>query len=326
MPKISKLESMGTRETYSIEMAAPYHNYIVNDGLVSANSHSAAYALLAYQMAYLKTHFPIEFMTSQLTCATKDQNFFSIYLAEAKRMGIKILPPDINKSKSDFTIEGDSIRFSLSAIRDIGPVPAKELAAAAPFNSLKEIVDLSTISKGKNTKVANKKVLTALVFSGALSSFGTNPIDIYIDLMNLRKDKFDEKVLRESLLQTSLQEYERLYLSTNIVHNPLLGIAIPVKWHEVRVKDTVETTVIIDSIREIETPKTDTMAILDLITLEGNISAALFSKMYQKFHNLVPGMFLKVKLTLSPKGYSIKEMSIPKKLNKHLERREEEKT
>lgn len=324
MSKVAKLRKIGVEDTFSIEMKAPYHNYIIENGIVSANSHSAAYALLAYQMAYLKAHFPIEFMAAQLTCTIKDPKFFPKYLSETKKMGIKILPPDINKSKEHFTIEGDSIRFGLEAIRDIGHIPAKELAAAAPFQSLEDIIKLTVEHNDRNLKVANKKVLTALTFTGALSSFGNNPIDIYIELMKLRKDKFDETELRTSLVKTPMQEYERNYLSTNILYNPLLGIAAPIEWNKLKEKESIDTIVIVDSIHEIKTAKGNDMAILELITLEDTISAALFPDLYQRHKNIIPGTYIKIELVSTEKGYFIRDLHIPKKLNKHLITNEEE--
>ncbi|NLF82997.1 MAG: DNA polymerase III subunit alpha, partial [Candidatus Gastranaerophilales bacterium] len=76
-------------------------------------SHSAAYALLAYQTAYLKAHYPVEYMSALLSSVSSNQDKIQLYIAECQKMGINVLPPDINKSKADFTPDGNSIRFGL---------------------------------------------------------------------------------------------------------------------------------------------------------------------------------------------------------------------
>ena len=83
-------------------------------------SHSAAYALIAYQTAYLKTHYPIEFMASLLTSEVQNADKMVRYIAECRDMSIPILPPDVNESHRDFTVTGDQIRFGLAAVKNVG--------------------------------------------------------------------------------------------------------------------------------------------------------------------------------------------------------------
>ncbi len=136
-------------------------------------SHSVAYGIVAYQTAYLKANYPIEFMTAVLTSeighssigAEDKENKLVTYLEEARRMGMKILPPDVNKSESKFSIEGQEIRFGLLAIKNVGSGAAESIVAAArekPFASLDDLcarVDLHAI---------NKKALESLTKAGAL--------------------------------------------------------------------------------------------------------------------------------------------------------------
>ena len=82
-------------------------------------SHSAAYALIAYQTAYLKAHYPAEFMAALLS-NTSDQDKIALYLNDCRRMGIKMLPPDINQSKREFTLDKGAIRFGLGAVKNLG--------------------------------------------------------------------------------------------------------------------------------------------------------------------------------------------------------------
>src|SRR3981189_2822194 len=83
-------------------------------------SHSCAYALLAYQTAYLKTHYPVEFMAALLTSETGNTEKVVKYINESRGMGITVLPPDVNSSDLDFTPVGEAIRFGLQAIKNVG--------------------------------------------------------------------------------------------------------------------------------------------------------------------------------------------------------------
>ena len=83
-------------------------------------SHSCAYALLAYQTAYLKTHFPVEFMAALLTSETGNTEKVVKYINESRGIGITVLPPDVNSSDLDFTPVGEAIRFGLQAIKNVG--------------------------------------------------------------------------------------------------------------------------------------------------------------------------------------------------------------
>jgi DNA polymerase-3 subunit alpha len=136
-------------------------------------SHSVAYGLVAYQTAYLKTNFPIEFMTAVLTSeighssigAEDKENKLVTYLEEGRRMGLKVLPPDVNKSLSKFDIQDGQIRFGLLAIKNVGSGAADSIVAAAAeksFTSLDDFcarVDLHAI---------NKKAVESLIKAGAM--------------------------------------------------------------------------------------------------------------------------------------------------------------
>lgn len=126
-------------------------------------SHSAGYAVQAYQDMWLKTKYPLEFYTSLLTIETEKT---SEIIKESKKFGIRILPPDINTSDIGFTIDGNSIRFGLMAIKNVGPSAAKEIIDNRPFESFEDL--LRKVAKGK----VNKKVKNALFSAGALDRFG----------------------------------------------------------------------------------------------------------------------------------------------------------
>jgi len=142
-------------------------------------SHAVCYAMIAYQTAYLKAHFPECFMAALLTSDLNDIDRIAIEIAECERMGIKVLPPDVNESFVDFGVvkESGNIRFGLAAIKNIGEVPARvivrERKKNGPYKSFEDFVDrlCKTDVEGSTERVVlNKKVLEALAQSGALDS------------------------------------------------------------------------------------------------------------------------------------------------------------
>lgn len=131
-------------------------------------SHSAAYALLAYQTAYLKAHYPLYFMASILTYEANKSEEVSKYIAVANEMGIKILPPDINKSEAGFSVENGAIRIGLQAIKNVGEEAINEIINKRPYSSL---LDFCT---KVDTKKVNRKTVEALIKAGAFDSLESN--------------------------------------------------------------------------------------------------------------------------------------------------------
>ncbi len=133
-------------------------------------SHSAAYALVAFQTAYLKAHYPLCFMTALLSYEMEKAEQVVKYVHVCRQMGIDILPPDVNESEVAFTISGEKIRFGLAAVKNVGEGAIEEILKArregGPFKSLEDFclrVDL---------KKVNRRVLEALIKSGAMDSLG----------------------------------------------------------------------------------------------------------------------------------------------------------
>jgi len=133
-------------------------------------SHAAAYSVLAFQTAYLKAHFPAEFMAAVLTHNKNNLENIYFFLKEAKRMGIQVAGPDVNESQLDFTVNKvGTIRFGLSALKGVGEGPVENLMEerikSGDFNSLVDMV------KRLNLRTMNKRCLDSLVLGGALDSF-----------------------------------------------------------------------------------------------------------------------------------------------------------
>jgi DNA polymerase III subunit alpha len=133
-------------------------------------SHSCAYALLAYQTAYLKTHFPVEFMAALLTSETGNAEKQVKYINEARGMSIPILPPDVNESDLFFTPVGDSIRFGLAAIKNVGENTAKAIRDSRLSQG--EFKFLYEFCERIEPRFLNKRVFESLIKCGAMDSFG----------------------------------------------------------------------------------------------------------------------------------------------------------
>jgi DNA polymerase III subunit alpha len=133
-------------------------------------SHSCAYALLAYQTAYLKTHYPVEFIAALLTSEAGNTDKIVKYINEARGMSISILPPDVNESDLYFTPVGEAIRFGLAAIKNVGENTAKAIRESrltqGEFRSLYEFCERI------ESRFLNKRVFESLIKSGAMDSLG----------------------------------------------------------------------------------------------------------------------------------------------------------
>ena len=166
------------------ETLVPFADYAFN------KAHSASYGVLSYWTAYLKAHYPAEFMAALLTSVKGDKDKSAIYLNECRRLGIKVLPPDVNESLSNFTSVGPDIRFGLSAIRNVGEnVVAGIVAARDDDGAFTDFVDF--LDKVPS-QVCNKRVVDSLIKAGAFDSLGhrrralaavaDDAVDQYVDL------------------------------------------------------------------------------------------------------------------------------------------------
>jgi DNA polymerase-3 subunit alpha len=129
-------------------------------------SHATAYGMIAYETAYLKAHFPLEFMAVLMNSEQKNIDKLKILLEETKKMGIKVLPPDINESLSKFTITGkNTIRFGLTAIKNVGHNVVEKIVEerkkAGPYLSIENFIERMP------TEVLNKKSMESLIKAGA---------------------------------------------------------------------------------------------------------------------------------------------------------------
>ncbi|KXG75235.1 DNA polymerase III subunit alpha [Fervidicola ferrireducens] len=150
-------------------------------------SHSVAYAITAYRTVYLREHFPLEYFSSLFNLYSDSPSHFQLYLCEARRRGIKLLLPDINKSTAGFRPEGDSaIRTGLALIKNLGPRGIEEILKVRRDGPFESFFDFC---RRVDRKIINAKVLESLIFSGAFDSFGTPRSALLISLKWLLSEK-----------------------------------------------------------------------------------------------------------------------------------------
>jgi DNA polymerase-3 subunit alpha len=166
--RVVSITPMGEQDTYDLTVEKD-HNFVA-DGLIVHNSHSAAYALVAYQCAYLKAHYPAEFMAATMTSELSDTARIFTLIEESRRMGIEVRPPDVNTSDLRFSIEDGAIRIGLAAIRNVGEGAVEALIAAREADgAFKDVFDMAgRVAAG----VFNRRVLESLICAGACDALG----------------------------------------------------------------------------------------------------------------------------------------------------------
>lgn len=290
-------------------------------------SHAAAYSVVAYQTAYLKCYYPVEYMAALMTSVIDNTDKVSEYIVTCRQMGISILPPDINEGEWDFSVSGDSIRYGLSAIKGLGkPVIdalVEERNLNGPYTSLKDIV------MRLSNKEVNKRTMESFIKAGALDSLpGTRKqkMQVYvqvIDSANQEKKNnlsgqmslFDFAENKEEFSQDielpDVGEYEREQFLA--FEKEVLGIyasghpleEYEKKWRKhisktandfllneegvVKVADgAIEIIGGMITSKTIKTTRTNSMmAFITIEDLYGTIEVILFPRDYEKYKNLL---------------------------------------
>jgi DNA polymerase-3 subunit alpha len=222
------------------DVLVPFAGYAFN------KAHSAAYGLVSYWTAYLKANYPAEYMAAVLTSVGDDKDKSALYLSEARRMGVKVLPPDVNASIATFAAVGADVRFGLAAIRNVGANVVEAIVATR--KSKGEFTSFADFLRKVPAVVCNKRVIESLVKAGAFDSFGhprkglalihEQAVDSVIDL------KRNEAIGQDSLFGGDEQaeaafevavpdtewdkktrlNFEREMLGLYVSDHPLLGI------------------------------------------------------------------------------------------------------
>ncbi len=274
-------------------------------------SHSAAYAIITYQTAWLRANYPVEFMAAILTSIMDTMDKIPKYLEECRQMGITILPPDINESQDNFTVTGNQIRFGLAAIKNVGREAVTEIIADreanGAFTSLNNLCERLTL---------NRRMLESLIKGGALDCFGAKRSQLLAVLeevlvLNRQASKakdsqqmslFDFGMAEGPLVEINLPVMEELsHIELLAMEKEMIGFFIsghPLDQYETLIKQvsarsvvslaeempntTVKVVGIIGQVQKRLTKNGDAMAIFVLEDKESTIRCVAFPKAYEE--------------------------------------------
>jgi len=198
--EIVKIELIGQDNVYDVEMAAPNHNFVVNDGIVTCNSHAVAYCYVARTCAYLKYYYPIEWWAAVLSNSSDDD------LQSNWQYNAAItLPPDVNKSTTEFAITGvapnERILSPLSLVKGVGVATMAELLSKRPFTSLEDML------RKVNRSIVDKGTMLKLILSGTLNQFF--PVDT-TDVEKMQIFLNTKATIENKVMETVPDEYRNL--------------------------------------------------------------------------------------------------------------------
>ena len=162
------------RAEFIFELVAKFAGYGFN------KSHAAAYALIAYQTAYLKANYPIEFLAASMTLDIGNMDKLNIFAQEARRMGIRIEPPSVNRSEAGFVPSDGAIRYSLAALKNVGRQAVDHICAERQARGA--FRDVSDFARAINPRLVNKRALETLTAAGALDELGINRATAYANV------------------------------------------------------------------------------------------------------------------------------------------------
>ncbi|MDL1971190.1 MAG: DNA polymerase III subunit alpha [Candidatus Desulfofervidaceae bacterium] len=274
-------------------------------------SHSTAYALIAYRTAYLKAHYPLEFMAALLTCEMGSMDEVVKYVIACRDKGIEILPPDINRSELDFVVEDGKIRFSLAAVKNVGTAAVPYILKARqqkPFISLQDFCERVDLQK------VNKRVMESLIKAGAFDCFGVKRAQLMAVLPEIM-EKTQLKKRQANVVQLSLFSlgeaedkdvalpnidewpedvrlaYEKEALGFYLTGHPLKGYEDTLKelsnTNTEEIKDLADCTPVmlggmVAGFKEINSKKGERMAFVTLEDTRGKVEVVIFSNLYRE--------------------------------------------
>jgi DNA polymerase-3 subunit alpha len=276
-------------------------------------SHSAAYALIAYQTAFLKAHYPVEFMAASLSADMDNTAKVVTFIGECKEMGIEILPPDINESTREFKVIGNSIRFGMEAVKGVGSSAIDAVIEARNGRRFDSFFDFLT---RVDSRRVNRKVIESLIKAGAMDFFGKraqllfNLPSVMEAATRFLKEKNSGQESMFSMQQTAppkmtevdewsedrrlMMEKEALgfYISghpLNQYRDKFSELCIT-PTHELQELDEKRDVVIgglARDLKQTQTKNKDMMAYLTIEDLFGTIEVIVFPDTYRDFQNII---------------------------------------
>ncbi len=281
-------------------------------------SHSAAYALIAFQTAYLKAHYPVEFIASLLTSEMHSTDGVVKYIAECRSHGIDILPPDIDKSDKKFTVSGSKIRFGLAAVKNVGEAAIDIISEAREENRFSSLFDFC---ERVDLKKVNKRVVESLIKCGAFDATGAARSRMTASLedaleygQRIQKEKMDPQmglfgggeqplVINAPALpdipewdEKQLLAFEKESLGFYISGHPLnrhealldkFTNSNAVSLKDIQDGGAVRIGGIVRSTKVITTKKGHLMAFVTIEDMHGSVEVTIFSRVYLAVNELL---------------------------------------
>jgi len=293
------------------EVLIPFSDYAFN------RAHSAGYGVVSFWTAYLKANFPTEYMAALLTSVRDDKDKSALYLSECRRMGIKVLPPDVNESNAEYTPRGRDIRFGLAAIRNVGEGVVASIKASREAKG--NFTSFADFLAKVDAQVCNKKTIESLIKAGAfddlkhprkgLMTIHLEAIDSVIETKRAEAigqfDLFGGGEVDSQMTgleveipptewdKSTLLAFEREMLGLYVSDHPLLGVEHVLRSHtdmsisqllDEGVPDGVVTIGgLITGVQRKVSRNGDSWAVVNIEDLEGSIEALFFSKTYNQY-------------------------------------------
>ncbi|MDD2625780.1 MAG: DNA polymerase III subunit alpha, partial [Bacilli bacterium] len=292
---------------YSEDLAKEIYQFILKFANYGFNkAHSVGYSILAYRMAYLKANYTKEFLAELLTNVIGQENKTKKYIEECKKMNINILKPCINESLGEYKAELDGIRYSLSAIKNIGSSLSKEILNERAKGEYKDIFDFVS----RTYKFFNRKMLESLIDSNSLDLFGynhktmINNLDLLItygELNNGLGNSSVEKPLIEVYDEYTKEELSKreidvfgFYLSNHPVISYKLNYENIINSIDISnyFNKEINMILMIDNIKEINTKNGKQMAFVKGSDEFGSVDLVLFPKVYENNKIEIGNIFL----------------------------------
>ncbi len=291
------------------DLLVPFSDYAFN------RAHTAAYGMVSYWTAYLKANYPCEFMAALLTSVQDDKDKIAVYLGECRRMGISVLPPDVNESAVNFTPVGADIRFGLTAVRNVGSHVVEGIVAAREETG--KAADFYAFLDAVPLVVCNKRVIESLIKAGAFDSMGhsrrglmsvfESAVDGVLDLKrneaNGQDDLFGDLGSSDPVLMGSVPDlpdwdkrtklaFERDMLGLYVSDHPLQGLEhVLVAERDISLgalladdgprEGNVTIAGMITSVTRKTTRRGDIWAVITVEDLEASVEVLLFPKAYE---------------------------------------------
>ena len=261
-------------------------------------SHSVGYSIVSYKMAYLKAHYPKNFITYLLSMEVGDSLKTKRYIFEAKKNDINILAPDINKSNKKYIIEENGIRYPILNIKNVGSIASEIILNERQNGDFIDIYDFVCRCYGKSI---NKKNIESLIYSGAFSSFKMNKktlinnLDLIINYGELIKDLDRGYAIEPELniideySNSELAGFELDIFGFYLTNNPIVDFklkyknVVSINNIELYFDKNINIIVNVDKIKEINTSTGDKMAFISGSDELDNIDIVLFPKVYEKY-------------------------------------------